>query len=112
MTTPLAIAPAAAACPEATIILGHMGGYFHVDEAIEVAEEQANLVLETSAMPYPAKIREAVERIGAERVLYASDGPVCSPRIEVEKVRLAGLEPEAEALVFAGNALRILDGVR
>ena len=38
MATPLAIAQAAAACPEATIILGHMGGYFHVDEAIEVAE--------------------------------------------------------------------------
>ena len=106
------MARAAAACPEATIILGHMGGYFHVDEAIEVAEEHDNLLLETSAMPYPTKIREAVERIGASRVLYASDGPACSPRLEVEKVRLAGLGPEAEAHVFADNALRILDAVR
>jgi hypothetical protein len=112
MATPYAIAPAAAACPEATIILGHMGGYFHVDEAIVVAEEHANVVLETSAMPYPAKIREAVERVGASRVLYASDGPACSPRIEVEKVRLAGLAREDEQLVFAENALRILDGVQ
>jgi hypothetical protein len=112
MTTPLAVAQAARACPDATIILGHMGGYFHVDEAIEVAEEQENVVLETSAMPYPDKIREAVERVGASRVLYASDGPACSPRIEVEKVRLAGLSPDAEALVFAGNSLRILDAVR
>ncbi len=112
MTTPLAIARAATACPDATIILGHMGGYFHVDEAIEVAAEHENVVLETSAMPHPGKIREAVERIGASRVLYASDGPACSPRIEVEKVRLAGLAPDAEPLVFAGNALRILDGVR
>jgi predicted TIM-barrel fold metal-dependent hydrolase len=112
MTTPLAVAPAAEACPEATIILGHMGGYFHVDEAIEVAERYPNLVLETSAMPYPAKIREAVERIGAERVLYASDGPACSPRIEVEKVRLAGLDPEAERLVLGENALRLFEAVR
>jgi predicted TIM-barrel fold metal-dependent hydrolase len=112
LTTPYAIAPAAAACPEATIILGHMGGYFHVDEAIEVAERHDNVVLETSAMPYPAKIREAVERIGARRVLYASDGPACSPRIEVEKVRLAALAPADEQLVFADNATRILDGVR
>ncbi len=112
MTTPLTIARAATACPDATIILGHMGGYFHVDEAIEVAEEHENIVLETSAMPYPGKIREAVERIGASRVLYASDGPACSPRIEVEKVRLAGLASDAESLVFAGNAVRILDGVR
>jgi len=112
MTTPLAVAQAARACPEATIILGHMGGYFHVDEAIDVAEEQENVVLETSAMPYPGKIHEAVERIGASRVLYASDGPACSPRIEVEKVRLAGLAPDDEALVLGGNALRILDSVR
>ena len=111
MTTPLAVARAAAACPEATIIFGHMGGYFHVDEAIRVAERHENVVLETSAMPYPAKIREAVERVGASRVLYASDGPACSPRIEVEKVRLAGLSPEAERLVFAENTLRLLEAV-
>ena len=88
-----------------------MGGYFHVDEAIDAAERHPNLVLETSAMPYPAKIREAVERVGAERVLYASDGPACSPRIELEKVRLAGLDPAAERLVTGGNAERILAAV-
>jgi uncharacterized protein len=112
LTTPLSIGRAAAACPEARIILGHMGGYSHAEEAIEVAEANQNIVLETSAMPYPEKIGEAVERIGAARVLYGSDGPACSPRIEVEKVRLAGLSPDAEQLVLAGNALRILDGVR
>jgi hypothetical protein len=112
LATPLAVAHAAAACPEATIILGHMGGYFHVDEAIAVAERHDNLLLETSAMPYPAKIREAVERLGPERVLYASDGPACSPLLEVEKVRLAGLPAEAEALVLGGNAQRLLEAVR
>jgi len=111
LTTPLAVACAAAACPEATIILGHMGGYVHVDEAIDVAERYPNLVLETSAMPYPGKIRDAVERLGPERVLYASDGPACSPRIELEKVRLAGLEDAAERLVLGENAARLLDAV-
>ncbi|TML70689.1 MAG: hypothetical protein E6G14_04595 [Actinobacteria bacterium] len=111
LTTPLTIAHAAAACPEATIILGHMGGYVHADEAIDVAERFPNLMLETSAMPYPAKVRAAVERLGPERVLYASDGPACSPRIELEKVRLAGLDPAAERLVTGGNAERILAAV-
>lgn len=111
LTTPLAIARAADACPEAAIILGHMGGYFHVDEAIEVAERYPNLLLETSAMPYPAKIRAAVERLGPERVLFASDGPACSPAIEVEKVRLAGLDPEAERLVLGENTARLLEAV-
>ena len=112
LATPLSCARAAAAVPEATIILGHMGGYAHNEEAIAVAEEHPNIVLETSAMPYPAIVREAVERLGAERVLYASDGPSCSPRIEVEKIRLAGLDPESERKVFADNALRMLEGVR
>ena len=112
LTTPLAVERAAEQCPEATIILGHMGGYFHVDEAIEAAERRPNLVLETSAMPYPAKITEAVARVGPERVLYASDGPACSPRIEVEKVRLAGLDAAAEGLVLGENAARLLDRVR
>ena len=111
LTTPLAIAQAAEACPEATIILGHMGGYVHVDEAIDVAERVPNLLLETSAMPFPDRIRAAVARLGAERVLYASDGPACSPRIELEKVRLAGLDPEQERLVLGGNAERLLAAV-
>lgn len=111
LTTPLSIARAAEAVPQATIILGHMGAYFHNDEAIEVAERHENIYLETSGMPYPAKIAEAVRRVGAERVIFASDGPVCSPRLDLEKVRIAGLSPADEALVVGENARRILEGV-
>lgn len=112
MTTPLTIAEVAEKCPEATIILGHMGGYFHVDEAIEVAVRLPNILLETSAMPYPGMIRKAVERISAHRVLFASDGPGCDPSIEVEKVRLAGLTKEQETLVFEENIRLLLEAVQ
>ena len=112
LTTPLQIAAAAEAVPEATIILGHMGGYFHVDEAIEVAERLPNVYLETSAMPYPAQIRRAIDRVGAERVLFASDGPGCLPRLEVHKVRLAGLSPAEEQRVFSDNILALLARTR
>jgi hypothetical protein len=57
-------------------------------------------------------IRKAVETIGAQRVLYASDGPGCLPALEVEKVRLAGLRPGDEALVFSENIQRLLGEVR
>ncbi len=112
MTTPLAIAVAAARVPDAIIILGHMGGFFHVDEAIEVAERHPSVLLETSAMPYPGKIHEAVRRVGANRVLYASDGPGCPPRLELEKVRMAGLSDRDLALVLRGNIVRLLEQVR
>lgn len=105
---PLQIAEAAALVPEAQIVLGHMGGYFHAKDAIRVAQRHPNLILETSAMPYPQMIKEAVDTLGAERVLFASDGPGCDPSIEVEKVRRAGLTTEQEALLFSGNIERLL----
>ncbi len=107
MTTPLSIA-AAASQTSATVILGHMGGYFHVEEALRVAEDQPNILLETSAMPYPAKIREAVDRVGAERVLFASDGPGCRPLLEVNKVLLAELTEAEQRLVLHDNISRLL----
>jgi predicted TIM-barrel fold metal-dependent hydrolase len=111
LTLPLQVAQAAEACPSTTIILGHMGGYFHWRDAIRVAERCPNIVLDTSALPYPRAIKEAVERVGSSRVLYASDGPGCDPSIEVYKVRLAGLSAEEEDRVFHGSIERILDRV-
>jgi predicted TIM-barrel fold metal-dependent hydrolase len=112
LTAPLAVARAAERCPEATIIAGHMGGYFHGDEMLEVAARFPNLVLETSAMPYPALIRRAVDLLGAERVIFGSDGPVGHPKLEIHKVRLAGLALEQEALVLGGTMAALLERVR
>lgn len=110
-TLPLQIARLAEKVPDATIILGHCGGYFHVKDALRVAERCPNIVLETSAMPYPAMIRQAVERVGAGRVLFASDGPGCDPTIEVRKVRLAGLSPAEDHQLFFENITRLLGRV-
>jgi hypothetical protein len=112
LALPHELAEAARLCPQTTVIWGHMGGYFHCPAAIQMARALPNVMLDTSAMPYPDMIRRAVETIGAERVLFGSDGPGCRPALEVEKVRLAGLSAEDEALVLGGNARRILDGVR
>jgi len=111
LTLPLQIAQAAEECPEATIILGHMGGYFHWKDAIRVAERCENVVLDTSALPYPQAIREAVDRVGSRRVLYASDGPGCDPSLEVHKVKMAHLTPEDEEAVFHRSIEAILDKV-
>jgi len=112
LALPEEVAQAARLCPEATVIMAHLGGYYHYEAVLQAAQELPNVLVDTSASPYPWLIRRAVETIGPERVLYASDGPGCLPALEVEKVRLAGLLPEDEALVFAGNIQRILAGVR
>ena len=112
LALPEEVAEAARRCPEATIILGHMGGYFHCEAVLQYAKTLPNVMVDTSAIPYPAMIRRAVDAFGAERVLYASDGPGCLPALEVEKVKLAGLSREEESLVFSGNIRRILGEVR
>ena len=97
--------------PEATIVFGHMGAYFHGQDAISVAERRENVVLETSACPYPELIGEAVRRIGAERVIFGSDGPGCPPAIELDKVRRAGLAPADLRKVLHDNQRRLMDRV-
>jgi predicted TIM-barrel fold metal-dependent hydrolase len=51
---------------------------------------------------------DGVKRVGAERVIFGSDGPGCNPRLEVEKVRMLGLGRDAEGLILGGNATRLL----
>ncbi len=111
-TLPWQIGAAAEDCPEATIILGHMGGYYHVEDAIAVAQRYPNVYLETSAMPYPERIAQAVAVVGAERILFASDGPGCNPLLELQKLRRAGLSPGDEELVCGQNIRRLLVSVQ
>ena len=112
LSLPLQFTKLAEAAPEATIILAHMGGYHHNDDAMRVCEKYENLLLDTSACPYPAKIKEAIERLGAHRVLFGSDGPGCNPKLELQKVKRIGLSESEESMVFHDNIMTILERVR
>jgi hypothetical protein len=112
LALPEQVAEAARLVPEAKVIMAHLGGYYHHEAVLEIADTLPNVLVDTSASPYPWMIKRAVGAFGVERVLYASDGPGCPPTLEVEKVRLSGLTPAEQELVFAGNIQRILDGVR
>jgi predicted TIM-barrel fold metal-dependent hydrolase len=50
------------------------------------------------------KIREAVDRVGADRVLFGSDVPFHHPAVEVLKVRVSGLGSDLVARVLGTNA--------
>jgi predicted TIM-barrel fold metal-dependent hydrolase len=102
----------AEAVPEATIILAHMGGYHHTDDAIGVCEKYENLLVDTSACPYPDKIKEAIERLGADRVLFGSDGPGCNPKLELQKIKRIWLSEKEERMVLHDNIASILERVR
>lgn len=98
--------------PEAKIILGHMGhgNIVYIDASIAIAGRHPNVWLETSGMPMSLKIREAVDKVGPDRVMYGSDGPWHEPKVEQLKVQVAGLAPDQLEAVMNGTAQRLFLG--
>ena len=98
--------------PEARIVLGHMGhgNIIYINAAIDVAARNPNVYLETSGMPMHSKIREAVERVGPDRVMYGSDTPFHHPSVELTKVRVSGLSPDLTSGVLGENGRRLFFG--
>jgi len=86
--------------------MGH-GHIVYINGAIEIAKKHENIYLETSAMPMHVKIKEAVEKVGRERVIYGSDMPFGHPAFEIEKVKVSGLREEELEYVFYRNIVEL-----
>lgn len=94
---------------DATIIMGHIGGFFNAREAVDVAEQYENVVLETSAFPYPRVIQDAVDRIGVDRIIYGSDQPAANPHVELKKIAVLDLTDEQRRKILCKNVAAMLD---
>jgi len=95
--------------PGATLIQAHIGGGGDWEWNLRVLEEAPpNVVIDTSGSVIDRGIVDrTVATMGVERVLFATDG---SLEEGVGKVLEANLTPTEQAMVFAGNARRILAG--
>jgi predicted TIM-barrel fold metal-dependent hydrolase len=111
-TLPWSVEELAQAKPGTKVIMGHMGhgNIIYINAAIDAAERRPNVYLETSGMPMHAKIAEAVNRVGADRVLYGSDAPFHHPEVEILKVKLSGIKQSEMTMVLGMNAERIFFG--
>lgn len=76
----------------------------YINGTLEVAERNPNIYLETSGMPMHSKVKEAMERVGKNRVLFGDDIPCGHPSWELEKVKAAGLENEDFKRLLGENA--------
>jgi len=105
--------------PETKIIVAHLGRYLCKDEAvidsfIALAETYKNIFLDVSGVVIPTKIKEAVEKIGSARVMFATDGPHKAPdtagfaRAELDKIRKLNLDPDDEKAVLGGTVAALL----
>ncbi|GGZ34450.1 amidohydrolase family protein [Streptomyces avidinii] len=91
--------------PGVTFILGHAGrGNFDLDAAQEIRDTR-NVLFETSG-GFDFVIKDAVETLGAERVVFGSEFPIQHPRVELTKLALAVAEADLPA-VLGGNIRRV-----
>lgn len=98
----------AAARTDAIILMGHCGGFFDANAAVDVAAAHDNVVLESSAFPYPSVLQEAVDTLGAEKVVYGSDMPPANPRVELKKIDVLELTDDQRERIRYRNAAELL----
>ena len=94
--------------PEAKIIMAHMGGSLYFSQAILALKKNDNLLLNTAGVYQPHMIKTAVDKIGAERVIFGSDFPYGNPKIELAKVEASGIEEKQKKLVLGENMARLI----
>jgi predicted TIM-barrel fold metal-dependent hydrolase len=95
--------------PDVIIIMAHMGhGHIvYINGSLDVAEDHDNIAVDTAGVTMHSKIKEAVERLGDDRVMYGSDVPFGHPAWEIPKVRTSGLSEEHLQKVLHDNAKEI-----
>lgn len=106
---PLEIGALARRYPEVPIIMDHMGYRNEGRAAIVAAQDNPNLYLGATIAAFePSFVAAAVAEVGAERVIFGSNWPVCYPDLALEALRRGGFGREAEALIFGENLARLL----
>lgn len=103
---PWSIGELADVFPDVTIVMLHMGGGngIYIQAAIDTAKRHDNIMLETSHVTMYTKVKEAVQKVGEERVMYGSDYPFGETTIEVRRITAAGLTESQLDSVFYANA--------
>jgi uncharacterized protein len=102
--------------PNVDFIIPHLGSFSDDWKAQQVVCDQLvrypNVYADTSGVRRFDYIVQAVERAGAHKVLFGSDGPWLHPAIELYKIRTLGLPPDEQALILGGNIRRLLRKIR
>lgn len=100
----------AQAFPTLKFILGGMGGA-DWKRAIIVAEARVNVFLETSGSYDSEKIGDAVEQVGAHRLLFGSDQPFADPASMLALIKNSGISDEAMGKIAGQNARKLFEAL-
>jgi len=98
--------------PDVSFIIPHMGSFsddWRAQHAlIDHLVRHPNVYTDTSGVRRFELLEQAVQRAGARKILFGSDGPWLHPGVELAKVHALGLSPTDTSLVLGGNFLRLI----
>jgi predicted TIM-barrel fold metal-dependent hydrolase len=102
--------------PDVNFIIPHLGSFADDWKAqlnfIPILERHPNVFTDTSGIRRFDLLEMALQRAGAHKILFGSDGPWLHPGVELEKVYALDLSPKEKALVLGENFLRLTSKVR
>ncbi len=97
--------------PDVPFIIPHLGSFSDDWKAqralIDVLARHPNVHADTAGVRRFDLLEEAVERAGAKKILFGSDGPWLHPGVELAKITALGLSEESTKLVQGDNWLRL-----
>lgn len=102
--------------PDVDFIIPHLGSFADDWAAqlcfIGLLERHPNVYTDTSGVRRFGLLELALQRAGAGKILFGSDGPWLHPGVELAKVRALSLPPADERRVLGGNLLHLIGRVR
>lgn len=110
--TPEMLYPFIADNPEIAIVCSHWGGGLPFYALMpEVERAISNIYFDTAASPflyYPQIYEQAVQLIGADKILFGSDYPLLQQERCFKEIDDCNLPEESKKMILAGNAQRLL----
>ncbi len=99
-----------AAHPALSFVAAHPGERESVEKHIERMQKFSHVYLDLSGTGIFrfGSIRRLVDAVGADRILFGTDYPICNPEMYIHAVLGEHLGDEAEALILQSNAERLL----
>ena len=98
--------------PEAMIVCAHWGGGLPFYSLMpEVAEALRNVYFDSAASPFlytPDVFSNAVNLVGADKVLFGTDYPLISHKRLLAQVESQPLDAKTRAAILGGNARKLL----
>lgn len=98
--------------PGVNSIIPHLGSFGESWRAqtalLERLESYPNIHVDSAGVRFFDLLERLIERGGARKLLFGSDGPWLHPAVELAKIRLLKLPHAQEQLILAGNFLNLI----